>query len=246
MSSCSTCGGSGCSCLIQAGTGITVEGSGTPTNPYVITSQTPELADTFRVRDTPTVNMTITGSGTTGDPYELRAESTLKLSQLADVQDPQGGPSAGESPVWVGTGATAHWEFSSLPPAPAGSVNVKPGLTGLGSVADPIGINVAGIWGSGNLSGLGTDSTIGLETYIDSAGKLRVRPITSIDWSAVANKPTTFNPSTHTHTASQISDPQNLNVGKINGRRVNSYANSTSLPTTGTSAFDLAFFPKGT
>lgn len=243
-----SCGSTAHTDLVREGSGISVTGSGTPENPYIITSDAPEFAQRFRVRDTPTVNMTMTGSGTEDDPYEVRAESTLKLSQLADVQDPQGGPSIGESPVWTGAGAAGHWEFKTLPPAPAGAVNVSTGLTGLGSVDNPLKVAVSGTWGTGALASLGSDSTIGQLIYVDSAGKVRTAPISTINWSQVAGKPETFPPSQHSHVASDISAAEQLklNVGKINGRKITAHSSSSTLPTTGTSALDLAFFPKGT
>lgn len=232
---------------VNAGDGIRITGSGTPTNPFVIESDLPDFASSIKVRDTETVNMTLTGSGNVGDPFEIRAESTLRLSQLTDVNDPQGGPSIGESPVWVGTGAAGHWEFGTLPPAPAGAVNVTNGVTGVGSVELPIGVATSGVWGAGSLAGLGTDSTVGLATYIDSAGKLRAKPVGSISWASIPDKPTSFPPSQHGHNASDIPLAQQalLNVGKVNGRTIVSTANS-STPPANPAALDLWFFPKGT
>lgn len=64
------CGCSGaqpCSCLIEAGPGITVAGSGSPGTPYVISVD----GNSTTVSDTPTINMSILGSGTSGDPYVI-------------------------------------------------------------------------------------------------------------------------------------------------------------------------------
>jgi hypothetical protein len=194
------CSDDQCSCLVQSGDGITVSGSGTPVNPYVITADFPGLAESFQVNDTPTVNLTLRGSGLPSDPFILQADSTLKLTELSDVQDPEGGPAVGESPVWVGSGSSGHWEFKVPPPAPAGAVNVAAGLGGTGSAVDPIYVRMIGTNAGG--------PTTGLEVYRDSIGNLRAIPPVSaaVDWSSIDNKPSTFPPSTHTHITTDITD----------------------------------------
>jgi hypothetical protein len=239
------CGSGACSCLIQAGDGIVVTGSGTPTNPYVVQSKVLNLVGALTVRDSDSVDLTLWGSGTTTDPFTLTASSSLKLTQLSDVADPSGGPSVGESPVWIGTGADGHWEFSTLPPSPAGSVNAGSGVGGLGTVADPLFLEAAAVWGTGELAGLGPDSTIGLPVYIDSAGKVRAKPVdTTVAWAAITGKPATFTPSAHHHLASDIDDPLNLSVGKIRAKSIDTTATSTTPPSSPT-ALGLWFFPKG-
>lgn len=194
------CGQDACSCLLVAGDGIVIEGSGTQTNPYKITVEFPDFTSILSVRDTNSVNLTLFGSGVPADPFVLQADATVRLTELADVQDPQGGPSAGEVPVWVGLAATGHWEFQTPPPAPAGAVNVENGLTGVGSSADPIGVATSGVWGVAPLDTWGADSTVGLAIYVDSNGQLRAEPVDSTDptttlpWTSITGKPTTFAP----------------------------------------------------
>ena len=229
------CGDGGCSCRILAGEGITITGSGTLGNPYKVSSDFSGLASAIQVNDTPTVNLTIRGAGTPEDPLILSADSSVKLTELTDVDDPEGGPVAGESPVWVGSGATGHWEFSIPPAAPAGSVNVSSGILGTGAFASPIHVNLASYTAG---------SVDGLPVYLDTVGALRVTPpeVAAVDWSSIQNKPNTFTPSAHTHTASQITDPLNLSVGdsqKVQGHRI--YVQSAA-PTTGMSTNDLWFF----
>lgn len=65
MARCGCSGAAPCSCFIEAGPGITVEGSGSPSTPYVISVD----SGAIEVNDTPTINMSITGSGTGGDPF---------------------------------------------------------------------------------------------------------------------------------------------------------------------------------
>jgi hypothetical protein len=239
------CGDESCSCLVQAGDGIQVSGSGTQSNPYIITSDLPDFSQSLSVRDTATINLTLSGSGREADPFVLSGTSSLKMTDLSDVADPEGGPIVGDVPVWVGAGVLGHWEFRAPPPAPAGAVNATGGIIGIGSGDDPLKVAVSGVWGVGDLSGLGADTTIGLETYIDVSGKLRVQPppAGTVDWGSVTGKPTSFAPSAHTHTASQITDQSNLNAGKVNGVRIYSTANSTppTVPTPVTG--DLHFFP---
>jgi hypothetical protein len=241
------CGNAGCACIIQPGAGIAVTGSGSTTDPYVIESTISGLSQFLTVLDTPTVNLTLTGAGTVADPLLLRAASTLKLTDLKDVADPGGGPAVGESPVWTGSGADGHWEFKIPPPSPAGSTNVSNGLTGVGSVGDPVLLATSGVWGSGSLAGLGSDSTIGLAVYIDSAGKVRAAPVSAPSWASITGKPTVFTPDpAATYTVSQITDlSTNGNAAKVGGHKFTSQANSVTMPSSPSDG-DIVFFPKGT
>jgi hypothetical protein len=191
------CGGGACSCLIQGGDGIIVSGAGTRQNPYLVRMDNPGLSESLRVQDTETVNLTLLGQGTPVDPFILSALATVKLTQLVDIQDPEGGPVAGEVPTFVGSGLSGHFEFKTPPPAPAGSVNVGQGLGGTGSALDPIYVKTASAPGG---------STAGLEVYVDSAGNLRaVNPsATSVDWGSITGKPSTFPPSAHNQAATTI------------------------------------------
>jgi hypothetical protein len=240
------CGSAGkCSCILQEGTGISVIGSGTTTDPYIIEATLVDLNNFLTVADTATVNLTLTGSGTTENPLQLRAYSTMRLTDLLDVDDPGGSPSVGESPVWVGSGSTGHWEFLIPPPSPAGATNVANGLSGIGDVGDPVVIETSGVWGVGSLAGLGGDSTIGLPIYVDSAGDIRAKPAAST-WAELTGKPTTFAPSAHTHPVSELTDlTTNGNSKRVNGILITSQANSVSMPSS-PSVGDLVFFPEGT
>lgn len=240
------CGQSTCACILNAGAGIEVTGVGTANDPYVITSTVTDLSAFLQVNDTPTIDLILTGTGTIGDPLSLRAISTIKMTDLKDVNDPSGGPAVGESPVWVGAGSAGHWEFLIPPPSPAGATNVSNGLSGVGSVGDPVKVETSGVWGSGSLAGLGGDSTIGLPVYIDSAGKVRAKPVDAPAWASITGKPTYFTPDpSATYTVSQITDlTTNGNAAKVNGIKISSTSTSVTAPSSPT-AGDLWFFPKG-
>lgn len=65
------CGGADCSCTFIGGEGLTVTGTGTKSNPYVVSAYGGStLVETL---DTPSVLWTETGSGSIDDPYILSA-----------------------------------------------------------------------------------------------------------------------------------------------------------------------------
>lgn len=209
-----------CSCLIHSGDGITVTGSGSPTDPYVVTANFPDFSQSLTVTDTNTLNLSLRGSGTPQDPFALQGDVVMALVDLSDVQD-IGGPAAGDVPLWVGSTATGHFEFGPPPANPAGSVNVSVGLSGTGAAATPIEVNVSGVWGVAPLDAFGPDSTVGLEVYVDSANKLRARPVEQgpVTWDTVLDKPTTF-PPTLPINSTGVSNQLAMDVGKINGHPV--------------------------
>lgn len=179
------CGDQGCACAVVGGDGIVISGSGAPRDPYRVSLEA-SLEGTLSVEDTQTINLTLLGQGIPGDPYRLSGVATVRLTQLADVNDPQGGPNVGDVPVWVG-GATPHWEFQAPPANPPGAVNVSTGIQGDGTAGAPIRVRMIGTSAGG--------STSGAEVYADSAGNLRaVIPTTStVAWSTgITGKPSSF------------------------------------------------------
>lgn len=178
------CGDQGCACAVVGGEGILVTGAGTARSPYRVELAT-QIEDTLVVEDTQSVNLTLLGSGRPGDEYRLSAVATMRLTQLADVSDPQGGPNIGDVPVWIG-GATPHWEFQPPPPNPAGAVNVGAGIAGDGTIGAPIRVRLIGTSAGG--------ATSGLEVYADSAGNLRAVPpaVSTVSWTSISGKPTSF------------------------------------------------------
>lgn len=201
------CSNTGCSCVIKAGAGIIVRGSGSTLDPYRIENGAAALSDTLQIQDTPTLNLRVVGTGREGDPMIISGDATVKVEQLADIDDPMG-PVPGDVLTRVADGNGGHWEFRPPPPTPAGAVNATNGIIGIGSSETPLEVAVSGVWGQGPLAGAGSDSTVGLATYIDSAGQLRVEPPqeTTVTWGGITGKPTTFPPSAHTHTWDQITE----------------------------------------
>jgi hypothetical protein len=71
------CGAPSCSCTVTAGPGITVDGNGAPSTPYVISSNAAATPTAVEVTDTPTVDLSLTGTGTAADPYDVSAAVIL-------------------------------------------------------------------------------------------------------------------------------------------------------------------------
>lgn len=221
------CSGRTCNCLVIGGDGITVTGSGTTANPYTVTADVNDLRDLLRVNDTSSVNFTLVGSGTSADPLILSAVATPRLMDLSDVDDV--GPLNGETIVWAG-GGNGGWVFATPTTAAPGAVGTGPGLLGDGSLGNELEVAVSGEWGTGVLSGLGADSTVGLPIYVDSAGELRAQPVeaglTTVSWESVTGKPVTFPPDIGTTATTAAS-----------GIHTHSWADIAAKPTTFPSAW---------
>lgn len=170
MARCS-CGGGTCSCIIEAGQGVAVSGSGSTAAPYVIDA-TGDFTGSIIPVPTDTVLMSITGSGTDTDPILISARATVAMTELDDVQDATP-PQEGEVPVWTND----HWEFKTPASAPPGAVNRGAGIIGDGSAGNPLLAAISGNWNSGDMAGFGADTTQGQSVYTDVAGQLRTRPI---------------------------------------------------------------------
>jgi hypothetical protein len=243
------CCGSGTSpTRIESGDGARVTGSGSLSNPYVVALDLPDLAQSVTVRDTDTVNMTLNGSGNPGDPFIISGDvQGLKLSDLSDVDDPQG-PSQGDVMLFVVDPVTGKgaWQFSAPPATPAGATNTSHGIGGNGTSVAPLSLRTSGVWGQGQLAGLGADSSIGGEVYVDDQGLVRTAPSSggggtggSTAWSQITGKPSTFPAAPHSHPASVINNPQALDVGKIGGHRVFSQQGTPASPEGGFAVGDI-------
>jgi len=130
------CSGTGCSCLVQGGTGIEVDGAGTETNPYVINSVGGAGGGGgLTVSDTATIDLVLLGEGTTEEPYLLSGNATVSLDELLNVADQD--PTNGQVLAWNGT----VWQPVPATTAPTGSIAVGTGLLGDGSAGDPLRID---------------------------------------------------------------------------------------------------------
>lgn len=120
------CQGATCSCLIQGSSGVTVTGSGTSQDPYVIAGNA-----VLDVLDTTVFNLTLGGTGTPDDPYVLRVDyaSTATLGDISDVNAPA--PTNGQVLGFDTT--TNKWTPRAPTTAAAGSVLTDTSLTGDGS-----------------------------------------------------------------------------------------------------------------
>jgi hypothetical protein len=127
------CEGTSCSCLITAGTGVAVSGSGSTSQPYQISADAGKLG----VVDTATVNLTLTGTGQAASPYSLKGDATVRVADLTDV-DHTAAPTNGQVLSWNGT----KWIPAPAVTATPGAVRVTGCLIGDGSVPTPLNVKV--------------------------------------------------------------------------------------------------------
>lgn len=190
------CGSSGtCGCLVVAGEGVRVTGSGASSNPYRVSADIPDLSNAFVVNDSDTLDLELFGAGTPTDPLTLSGNVKMSMATLSDVAD-EAAPAVGDVPVWTIDGATAGWRFQPPPTVAPGTINLLPtgGLRGDGSAPNPLAVATSGIWGV-NVGDGNEDSTTGQPIYVDSAGQLRAAPVTiagGVSWSSLTGRPTAF------------------------------------------------------
>jgi hypothetical protein len=93
------CNGSRCSCVITAGDGITIDGSGDSANPYVIEAARQSIGGQLVVQDTESLDLTLIGEGTDQEPYVLSGVVVPQpIEQITGLID------AGDNIVLSGTG----------------------------------------------------------------------------------------------------------------------------------------------
>lgn len=137
----------GCGCEIQAGSGISVSGTGEAVDPFIVSAT--GTAAAIEDADTATVSMHVTGDGSGADPVTVSADVRL---------DPSGGLTSSIAGVAVAVDETGP---NALTPGPnglrvvPGAVDLDPdgalesGPDGLGLVIDPIAGNEATIGPAG-------------------------------------------------------------------------------------------------
>lgn len=116
-----------CTCSIKAGANVGITGSGTPSDPLIISAATAS----FDVIDTTAIDLTINGQGSTTDPFTLRAD-------LVCIDCVSGAPTG-----YVLT-RDANGRYVPGPPsvAPIGAVSVGAGLVGDGSSGLPLKVDL--------------------------------------------------------------------------------------------------------
>lgn len=77
----SCCGGAPCSCRVVQGPGITVTGSGSASDPFVVSGGGAGTPTPVTEADTPTIDQHVTGTGTAVDPYVVSAD--VKIDPVA-------------------------------------------------------------------------------------------------------------------------------------------------------------------
>lgn len=181
-----TCCGGASAVVIQSGAGLSVTGSGTVADPYIISGN---IKPAMVGADTHTVDITINGSGVIGDPFVIQADATLSVNDLVDVNDSTP-PVLGDVLQFDGD----NWVYGPTPAQAPGQVNTDQGLTGDGTLLNPVGIAVSEAVQS---------ATSGLYTYIDTNGELRAE-VRGTTWASVSGKPSSYAPTAHTHPNSQL------------------------------------------
>lgn len=171
MARCGCAGSSSCSCVVQGGNGVTVAGSGTAADPYVIDSTLSSITGTLEVTDTATVDLSLAGSGTLTDPYDLSAVARVSVGALSDVAP--GAPASGDTLLWDGT----SWVYG--PPSTGGggtTVTTTSPISGDGSIGNPIALDTSGTWGTAPLDVYGANTLLGAPIYVDANGQVRSQP----------------------------------------------------------------------
>jgi hypothetical protein len=177
---------------------VTVDGNGSVTTPYVISSSATAAPTALDVTDTPTVDLTRTGTGTAADPYDVSAAVILDPAppgggsnlvhagpdglyvECADVRgclsagdgiayDPATGEIAARPSTDPGNTVTIGGDGGLYAPTPSSAATAC-GLTGDGSAADPLAAVVAA-WPYP----CDVDANAG-GVYCDSSGQLRAEP----------------------------------------------------------------------
>jgi hypothetical protein len=142
--------------VVQGQGAITVTGSGSQRNPYVVSG-----GGVLNATDTATIDLTLTGEGSDTDPYQLSAAATISLEEILDVD-------ASLTTAGYVLARQADGTFSMVPPATAtpGLVTHDVSLFGDGSAGNPIGVARAWLDSYFGASGGNLDSRYVTQTQL--------------------------------------------------------------------------------
>lgn len=127
------CGGNVCSCQLIGQGGVTVDGSGLPSDPFIID------ANTYHTNsNNGRFLTTAVGAGTAADPYAIEVDYApqARLDDIPNVDTPT--PTNGQVLTW--NSATNTWVAAPPSIAPAGAVVHDLSLAGDGSAGAPLGV----------------------------------------------------------------------------------------------------------
>jgi hypothetical protein len=124
------CGQATCACVIQPGTGITITGSGTSQDPFIITAGSP-----LSVADNLIFDLTLNPAN---NQLSVNYAPTAKLDDIPDVN--AAGPTNGQVLGW--DSATSRWTARAPTTAASGSVLHNTSLSGDGSAGTPLAVVV--------------------------------------------------------------------------------------------------------
>jgi hypothetical protein len=127
------CGGSGCACKISGSGKVSVSGSGSADDPFVIDTDISIVGGHNQTFDT-----TIAGNGNNDDPWIISTTfaPTARLDDLPDVNTPV--PTNGYVLAW--SAATQKWVPQAPTTAAAGAVTHDNSMSGDGSVGLPLAV----------------------------------------------------------------------------------------------------------
>lgn len=156
------CGcGYDCNCLVTAGDGVIVTGTGTDGDPYEISASLDP--GVWEYRDTATVDLTKTGTGSGADPNELTAEVKLRTGSGLS---PTGGlgvqidPAPGNSLITTADGLRTEGAIT-INPDPRGGL--KTAAEGIGIKLDPASTSQVTL----SSAGLRVDESTEIEARFD-------------------------------------------------------------------------------
>lgn len=86
------CSGTTCGCKVTATSPLTIGGTGTAQDPYVLGIGDIDIAALIEVDDTTSVDLSLVGAGTVGDPYVLSA--AVKVGATVTSTPTNGGTTA--------------------------------------------------------------------------------------------------------------------------------------------------------